>query len=136
MRTTISNRTRALTALTLTATLACGGDLALPTSSGEGDLAIRAVSPLSQPGRIGRPVGEEPTILILDQVGNPVGGATVEWEVTAGGGTVSSPTTATGTDGKASVTWTLGLGIGVQKLVVRVGSTHGSPLTFTATVLF
>jgi hypothetical protein len=97
---------------------------------------MRAVSPLSQPGRIGRPVAEDPTVLVLDQFGNSVGGATVEWEVTAGGGAVSSPTTATGADGKASVTWTLGLSIGVQKLAVRVDSTHGSPITFTATVLF
>jgi hypothetical protein len=98
--------------------------------------AIRAASPLSQPGRIGRPVAEDPTVLVVDRFGNPVGGTPVEWEVTAGGGTVSSPTTATGTDGKAAVTWTLGLSVGVQKLVVRVGSAHGSPITFTATVLF
>jgi hypothetical protein len=96
---------------------------------------MRAVSPLTQPGRIGRPVAEDPTVLVLDQFGNPVAGAAVEWEVTAGSGTVSSPT-ATGADGKASVTWTLGLGVGVQKLVVRVGSAHGSPITFTSTVLF
>jgi Big-like domain-containing protein len=103
--------------------------------AGEPD-TMRAVSPLSQPGRIGRPVPEAPVVLVLDQFGNPVGGAGVDWEVTAGGGTVSSPSTATGGDGKASVTWTLGLGIGVQKLVARVGSAHGSPMTFTATVLF
>jgi hypothetical protein len=60
----------------------------------------------------------------------------VAWEVTTGGGTVSSAATATGEDGRASVTWTLGLRIGVQKLVARVEGAHGSPVTFTATVLF
>jgi hypothetical protein len=134
-----SNRTRVLAALSLAAAVSCGGDLGFPTPPDEGLHApdtMRAVSPLSQPGRIGRPVAEDPTVLVVDQFGDPVGAATVEWEVTAGGGTVGSSTTATGADGKASVTWTLGLGIGVQKLVVRVGSVHGSPTTFTATVLF
>jgi hypothetical protein len=102
---------------------------------GEPDTA-RAVSPVSQPGRIGQPVPEDPTVLILDRFGNPVGGAQVSWEVTAGRGTVNSPQTLTAADGKATVTWTLGLGIGVQKLTARVEGAHGSPVTFTATVLF
>jgi len=102
---------------------------------GEPD-TVRAVSVTSQPGRIGRTVDEDPTVLVVDRFGNPVGGAEVAWEVTTGGGTVSSAATATGEDGRASVTWTLGLRIGVQKLVARVEGAHGSPVTFTATVLF
>jgi hypothetical protein len=103
--------------------------------AGEPD-TVRAVSPVSQPGRIGQPTPEDPTVLVLDQFGNPVGGAQVDWDVTTGRGSVSSPQTTTGTDGKATVTWTLGLGIGVQKLTARVEGAHGSPVTFTATVLF
>ncbi len=103
--------------------------------AGEPD-TLRAVSPVSQPGRLGQPTPEDPTVLVLDRFGNPVGGAEVDWDVTAGGGSVSSPQTATGTDGKATVTWRLGLGIGVQKLTARVDGAHGSPVTFTATVLF
>ena len=103
--------------------------------AGEPD-TVRAASPVSQPGRIGQPTPEDPTVLVLDRFGNPVASAEVGWEVTAGGGSVSSPQTATGTDGKATVTWTLGLGIGVQKLTARVDGAHGSPVTFTATVLF
>jgi hypothetical protein len=75
-------------------------------------------------------------VLVLDRFGNPVGGAEVGWDVTAGRGTVSSPQTVTGADGKATVTWTLGVGIGVQKLAARIEGAHGSPVTFTATVLF
>jgi hypothetical protein len=97
---------------------------------------VRAASPVSQPGRIGQPVPEDPTVLVLDRFGNPVGGAEVDWQVTTGGGSASSPQTVTGADGKATVTWTLGLGIGVQKLTARVEGAHGSPVTFTATVLF
>ena len=103
--------------------------------AGEPD-TMRATSPVSQPGRIGQPTPEDPTVLVLDRFGNPVGGAEVQWEVTDGGGSVSSPQTTTGTDGKAAVTWTLGLSIGVQRLTARVDGAHGSPVVFTATVLF
>jgi hypothetical protein len=134
----LSRRPLSLAALSLAAVLGCGGDLALPTSSGqvgEPD-TVRAASPVSQPGRIGQAVPEGPTALVLDQLGNPVGGAAVDWEVTAGKGSISSPQTVTGPDGKTTVTWTLGLGIGVQKPTARVEGVHGSPVTFTATVLF
>jgi hypothetical protein len=97
---------------------------------------LRAVSPVSQPGRIGRPVPEAPTVLVLDRFGKPVAGAVVTWDVTSGGGTVSSATTAADAAGKATVAWTLGIGIGVQKMSARVDGAHGSPVIFTATVLF
>ena len=97
---------------------------------------LRPVSPTSQPGRVATAVADDPTVLVVDRFGNPVGGVAVAWDVTAGGGEVSSPTTPTGADGRASVTWTLGLGIGVQKLVARVDGVHGSPASFSATVLF
>ncbi len=103
--------------------------------AGEPD-TVRAVSPVSQPGRLGRPATEDPTVLVVDRFGNPVGGVPVEWTVTAGRGEVSSSQSATGADGKAAVTWTLGLSVGVQKLTARVDGAHGSPVTFTATVLF
>jgi hypothetical protein len=98
--------------------------------------SARAVAPVSQPGRIGQPTPDDPAVLVVDQFGNPVGGAGVNWEVTSGRGSVSSPQTATGTDGSTSVTWTLGLSVGVQKLTARVEGAHGSPVVFTATVLF
>jgi hypothetical protein len=133
----VSKRALSLAALSLAAILGCGSDLVLPSSSGEGvDLSMRAASTVSQPGRIGQPVRERPTTLVLDQLGNPVADAPVDWVVTAGRGSVSSTQTETGPDGKATVTWTLGLGIGVQKLTARVEGAHGSPVTFTATVLF
>jgi hypothetical protein len=133
----LSKRALCLAALSLAAILGCGNDLVLPSSPGEEvDLSMRAASTVSQPGRIGQPVPERPTTLVLDQFGNPVNGAAVDWVVTAGRGSVSSTQTETGPDGKATVTWTLGLGIGVQKLTARVEGAHGSPVTFTATVLF
>jgi hypothetical protein len=96
----------------------------------------RAVSPLAQPGRKGQTVTDDPAVLVLDRFGNPVGDAAVSWEVTAGGGSVSTPVTTTGDDGLATVTWLLGDGIGVQKLVGSVEGAHGSPVRFSAVVLF
>jgi hypothetical protein len=103
--------------------------------AGEPD-TVRAVSPVSQPGRIGQPTPEDPTVLVVDRFGNPVGGVEVEWTVTAGRGEVDNAMTPTGANGTAAVTWTMGLSIGVQKLTARVDGAHGSPVTFTATVLF
>jgi Bacterial Ig-like domain (group 1) len=96
---------------------------------------VRAVTPVSQPGRLGRPVSESPTVLVVDRYGNPVGNAPVSWQVTSGGGEVDGGETADA-DGRATATWTLGLSIGLQKLVARVEGAQGSPVTFTATVLF
>ncbi len=102
--------------------------------AGEPD-TLRALTPVSQPGRRGEPVRDQPSVLVVDRFGNPVAGAPVAWAVTAGGGTVTGGT-ATGEDGMATASWTLGMGIGVQKLTARVEGAHGSPVTFTATVLF
>lgn len=103
--------------------------------AGEPD-TLKAASAVSQPGRIAQAVSDAPTVRVVDRFGNAVPSAVVSWDVTAGGGTASSRETATGADGKTTVTWTLGLGIGVQKLTARVEGAHGSPVTFTATVLF
>jgi hypothetical protein len=96
---------------------------------------LRAASPLIQPGRRGEPVPDSPTVVVLDRFGNPVAGAGVQWEVTAGGGQVSGGATADA-QGRATATWTLGDGVGVQKLMAQVEGAHGSPITFTAGVLF
>ena len=102
--------------------------------AGEPD-SVRAVSPLSQPGKRDTEVAERPVVLVVDRFGNPVEGAAVAWAATIGGGEVVGEG---GTDaaGRASATWTLGGGVGVQKLTASVDGAHGSPVTFTATVLF
>ena len=47
-------------------------------------------------------------ILLLDQFGDPLGGATVTFAVTAGGGTLSATTATTDANGRAATTLTLG----------------------------
>jgi len=73
---------------------------------------------------------------VVDRYGNPVPDVSVAWQVTAGQGQVGALATMTDVDGKASVAWTLGNRIGVQKLTAATGSVTGSPITFTVTVLF
>jgi hypothetical protein len=96
---------------------------------------LRATSPTTQPGQRLEPVAEPPTVVVLDRFGNPVPGAPVHWQVTAGGGGVIGQLTADA-EGKASAEWTLGNGAGVQKLTARVEGAQGSPVGFTAAILF
>jgi Big-like domain-containing protein len=97
---------------------------------------LRASSALSQPGRRKREVGTAPTVHVVDRFGNPVGGVPVAWQVTSGGGQVQESITTSDVNGDATAHWTLGDRLGLHKLTAAIGSVSGSPVTFTATVLF
>ena len=99
---------------------------------------LYARSPTSQPGRRNEEVGTHPVVQVVDRFGNPVPQVSVAWQVTTGGGEVSEALTQTDATGTATVKWTLGSRRGVQRLTAAVGtgSVTGSPMAFTATVLF
>ena len=97
---------------------------------------LSATSPVTQPGRRGRPVASSPTVRVADRFGNAVPDALVAWQVTAGQGEVDETLTRTSQDGSATVNWTLGNRIGVQKLTAAVEQATVPPVTFTVTVLF
>ena len=97
---------------------------------------LRALSPLFQPGRRGQTLPDPLMVAVVDRFGNPVGEVEVAWSVTAGEGELSAGTTRTAADGTASVIWTLGDRSGVQKATATVPGVTGSPVTFSATVLF
>jgi hypothetical protein len=99
---------------------------------------LRPLSPFSQPGHKNEPLPDPLAVKVVDRFGNPVAGVEVDWDVAAGKGEVSASETASGADGTASVMWTLGDRAGVHVLTARVkeGRISGSPVTFTATVLF
>ena len=99
---------------------------------------LSAASVQAQAGRRYQPVATAPVVKVVDRFGNPVPGATVAWQVTSGQGQLDAPSTVTNADGKATVVWTLGSRSIVQKLTAAAGtgSVVGSPVTFTATVLF
>lgn len=97
---------------------------------------LRALSPLNQPGRRGDTLDDPLVVVVVDRFGNPVRGVTVEWDVTVGEGNVSEDETTSGSDGTTFVYWELGGRIGVQKVTATVEGVNGSPVTFSATVLF
>ena len=99
---------------------------------------LSAETPTSQPGRRRQEVGTQPKIQVVDRFGNPVPGVSVAWQVVSGEGEVSEAITLTGDAGTATVKWTLGKLVGLQRLTAAVGPgpVTGSPVTFTATVLF
>lgn len=72
-------------------------------------------------------------VQVNDQLGSPVPGRTVEFVVTAGGGSATPGSVATGVDGRAQTVWTLGSSLGSQTLEVRSGTLTGSPIAFSAT---
>lgn len=96
----------------------------------------RALSATSQPGRRGQTLPDPLVVAVVDRFGNPVSGFEVQWAVEAGDGEISASVTPTDGNGTASVTWTLGGRIGIQRVSATVAGATGSPVTFSATVLF
>jgi adhesin/invasin len=97
---------------------------------------IDAASAVDRAGRRGTELPDPLVVRVADRFGNPVTGAMVTWEITAGGGELSLPQSETGADGTTAVSWELGDRVGVQKVTAAIPGVTGSPVTFTAVVLF
>ena len=78
---------------------------------------------------LARPFG----VVVLDQYGDPLAGATVTFAVTAGGGTLSVETATTDAEGRAATTLTLGGQPGTNTVEVTVAGLE--PVIFTASGL-
>jgi hypothetical protein len=93
---------------------------------------VTATSPTSQTGVASAAVGAPPAVLVTDQFGSPLSGASVVFAVTAGGGTIIGPATVlTGLNGVAAVGgWTLGAVAGLNTMSAAV--TGLTPVVFTA----
>ena len=119
----------ALAALIVSVSVQCGGgDIGQPPTAS----AIEPAGGDGQIAPIGAPLPNPLVVLVTDDAGDPVQGVTVQW-TTAGEGDVSPGSTATGSDGKASATRTLGATAGQQVTTAAVSGLQGSPVTFTAT---
>jgi hypothetical protein len=91
-----------------------------------GTLALVAGN--NQSAAVGSEVATAPQVRVTDGEGNPIVGATVSWQVTAGGGSVASTTSLTDATGAASIAWTLGAGTNTLR------ATYGTQTAdFTAT---
>jgi|SRR5689334_11396872 len=99
--------------------------------------SVRADSPTIQNGRRGEAVDNPLVVVVVDRYGNPVPDVEVTWKAELGNGELSpSSGTVTDGDGRCGVTWTLGNRIGIQQVTAEVHDLLGSPVTFSATVLF
>src|SRR6266850_2198518 len=91
------------------------------------------VSGDAQSAVVANPLGQSLVVKVSDTNGNAVQGFNVAWTAATGAGQVSTGTTSTGPDGKASITATLGTVAGAQTFTAAGSGLTGSPKTFTAT---
>lgn len=103
------------------------------------DLSVQAVGPSrvriqsgnSQTGAVGSTLPAPLAVKVTDSNGNGLSGVAVAWQVTRGGGSLSSSTTATDGSGIARVNLTLGASAELNQVTAAAGGL--SPLTFSAT---
>ncbi len=97
----------------------CGEATTGPTSVKPQDFAagLRLLSGNQQTGSVGAALAEVLTVKVVDAGGLPVEGATVIWQVRAGGGTINPAASTSSISGLASVTWTLGTSLGANRAV-------------------
>lgn len=107
---------------------ACGGDGGGGTGPTPGSIAVSAGN--NQVGAAGTALAESLAVIVRDQSGNPLAGASVTFSVTAGGGSVSPTTRATDAAGIAKTRRTLGPNAGTQTVNAVTGSL--APASFSA----
>ena len=86
-----------------------------------------------QQGPAGAVLDQPFSVLVRDQNGSPLAGATVTFAITAGGGTLSVTNATTDAEGRAATTLTLGSEPGSNTVEAAVDGLE--PVTFTATGL-
>ncbi|HYD43516.1 MAG TPA: Ig-like domain-containing protein [Anaeromyxobacter sp.] len=121
-------------AVTMLLLAACGDAETGEAGSGPPGQPSRllAVSLNRQVGVPDEPVPSRPTVVVTDARGTPVAGVPIEFEVTAGGGTVDPPSGTSGANGQLQAEWHLGPS-GTQELRARIaGTTSSGAVPFTA----
>lgn len=124
-----SFRLPAIVTLLAISSLRCSGDNIGPQPDAS---AIAMVNGNGQSAQVGEQVPNPLVVVVTDDAGDPVEGVSVSWSA-QGGGSVSSGTVETGSNGQASVVRTLGPTPGQQTTVASVSGLTGSPVTFTST---
>jgi hypothetical protein len=88
----------------------------------------------NQAGMAGSPLTVAPSVVVRDPGGNPLAGRTVNFVVTAGGGTVGNATAVTNASGVATAgSWVLGPAAGPNTVTASVTGLVATPATFRAT---
>lgn len=95
--------------------------------------SLQPLSPTDQSGYARFQVPAVPRVRVVDELGAPLNGIPVTFEVLAGGGTVLGGSTITGPDGVAApIDWRLGGG-GSQQLRAAISGAPGLETVFAAT---
>jgi adhesin/invasin len=92
--------------------------------------AVALIGGDDQTGQAGTLLPQALVVMVEDQYGNPIAGTDVIWQ--AANGNLSDGVVTTGSDGTASVTWTLGPTSGDQLASALVQGATGSPQMFSA----
>jgi hypothetical protein len=105
-----------------------------PPSSTPVGTSISVVAGNQQVGRRGASLPVAPVLLVKDQAGRPVRGATVKFAITGGGGKIDSASATTDSAGTVTVKgWTLGPTPGENTLSANTGSPGNGTTTVIAT---
>lgn len=111
--------------ITFTATAVSGAPKTITKEAGD-----------NQTAPVSATLAVRPSVKVVDQFGNPIGGATVTFAVVTGAGTITAPTQTTSATGIATVgNWSLGPTPGANTITATVtgNGVTGNPATFTAT---
>ena len=115
--------------------IGCGGDgTTEPPPEDPRPTQAVAASGNSQAGTVGEPLAAPLVVQINDQSGNAMSGVGVSFTVSAGNGTVSSPSGTTDAAGQATTIWTLGTLAGsTQQVTAAVVGSPNISVSFSAT---
>ncbi|MEZ4412098.1 MAG: Ig-like domain-containing protein [Gemmatimonadales bacterium] len=114
-----------------------GSPVAFVASATAPPTQMALVSGDGQTGTAGQALAQPFVVVVEDAANAPVAGVVVNWQVTAGGGSVAAATAVTDAAGEASMTLTVGTaaGTGNQTVTAAVAGLTNSPITFTASVV-
>jgi len=113
--------------------IGCGGDTTEPSEPSVAT-TLTANSSTTVTGVAGAVVTPPPSVIVKDQNGTPMAGATVTFAVVSGGGSVSGATVTTDGSGIATVgSWTLGPVTGANVLNATSGTLVAVAFTATST---
>ncbi|MCU0648453.1 MAG: Ig-like domain-containing protein [Gemmatimonadaceae bacterium] len=128
------HRRVALSAIVLASLAACGGggsDGNGTTQPTANPAVLNILSGQSQTGRVGSALTQPLVVEVLDDNRRPLRNVNVDFRASAGSGSTSPARGVTGSDGRATTTWTLGTVAGQQSISASVLGV--TAMTFQAT---
>jgi len=104
---------------------------ASPTDPSIAPTAIRLNVGNAQTGVVGTALGVPLSVVVTDAAGKLVSGARVDWDASAGSGSISPSVSTSNSAGVATAIWTLGTVAGALRVTAQVFGL--TPVVFTAT---